>query len=122
MPGMNITVDGGNDVKAALSRLTGRMNTTLAEAVQAEAEAVADDERSSVPVRTGELRSGIQVRSTGALSAEVGIFDEALIYAIWIEWGRSRASAQPFATPAAEQSRQRWPSRAAQAGKEAAGG
>lgn len=120
--GIEVTVSGDRDLRSALDRLTGRMKTKMSEAVRAEADAVADDERALVPVATGALQAGIDVRSTGEHSAEVGIFDDDLYYAIFVEWGRARAAAQPFATPSAEQSRSRWPSRAADAGKEAAGG
>lgn len=116
---MGITVEGGREVAEALRNASNEIVKAAARAVRAEAEAVADTERELVPYISGDLHDGITVRQVGALAAEVGIYDSELIYAIWIEWGRSSASAQPFATPASEQSRQRWPSRAADAVREA---
>lgn len=86
----------------------------MAAAVVAEVRDIWDDERSWVPVVSGELQGGIRIRYDDDLHATVGIFDPALFWAVWIEWGRKNAKAQPFATPAAEAARRRWPRRAEQ--------
>lgn len=112
---MSIDVSGAAAAVAALRKIPGSVSAGLAQAVHDEAAEIRRDEQAAVPVRTGELQAGIEVRSLGVLSAEVGIFDPDLFWAIWIEWGRSSAVAQPFATPAAEQARVRWPNRAADA-------
>lgn len=108
---MSITINGAAQAVAALGGVEGRLREALAEAVVAEAGEVQTDEQAIVPVASGALQSGIEVTSTGELSAEIGVNDHDLIYAIWVEWGRSNAAAQPFATPAAELSRARWPQR-----------
>lgn len=119
---MGISVSGGNHVRAALGKVGPAVRRELAAAVRTEADDIRANEQSNVPVASGDLQAGIDVRQTGDLSAEVGVYDPELIYAVWIEWGRSSAPAQPFATPAAEQARARWPSRAATAVKKGAEG
>lgn len=111
---MSVTIDGVSDVLDALDRIRTDTAAASSDAARQEAEQVADDERGLVPVLSGDLQDGIEVRQIGETSYEVGIYNPALIYGIWIEWGRQSAPAQPFATPAAEQSRARFPSAAAQ--------
>lgn len=118
---MPIDVSGVAAAVAALKRVPVAVSGGLAQAVHDEAADIRRDEQAAVPVRTGELQAGIEVRPLGVLAAEVGIFDTELFWAIWIEWGRSSAPAQPFATPAAEQARGRWPKRAADAARAAVG-
>lgn len=115
-----MTVSGGSNVIAALGKVEEEVRAALAAAVQVEARSVQADEQQAVPVATGALQSGITVRQVSELAAEIGIYDPDLIYAIWIEFGRSSAAAQPFATPASELSRNRWPQRAGEAAGRAA--
>lgn len=113
---MSVTIDGVDDVKAALDQLRTTTVDASGEAARREADRVADDERGLVPVLSGDLRDGIEVRQTGDTSFEVGIYDLDLFYGVFIEWGRGggRVPAQQFATPAAERSRIRFPAAAAQ--------
>lgn len=110
-----LRVNGIKDLNATLSRLSADAERMIADAVSDEANEIRDDERRMVPVATGELRSGIRARESGHLEAEIGIWDRALYWAPWIEWGRSNAAAQPFATPAAQRAKKRWPKRAGRA-------
>lgn len=107
---MGMTVRGTPELIAALETKQAEIVAAAEAAVAAEARAVHQDERSFVPVLTGELQEGIEARVSG-LTAEVGIWDTDLFWAIWIEWGRKNAAAQPFATPAAELARVRFPQR-----------
>jgi HK97 gp10 family phage protein len=50
-------------------------------------------------VDTGAMRSSIHAEMTGELTAEVGV---GVDYAVHVEYGTSRAAAQPFMTPAAD--------------------
>lgn len=111
---------GIRELKRALDRFEAALHDEIERAVVDEADAVRDDERTRVPVLTGELRDGIEVRRLGALHAQVGIFDSDLFWAVWIEWGRQNAPAQPFAVPAAEAARRRFPRRVEQAARRAA--
>lgn len=104
------TVQGIAQLKAALDTTQKEIETAARSAIAAEAQAIRTDERAFVPVLTGELQAGIEARVDG-LTAEVGIWDTKLWWAIFIEWGRSSAAAQPFATPAAEIARRRFPQR-----------
>jgi hypothetical protein len=124
-----ITVSGGSDLKAKLDRLAGRMQTRLEQAVRDEADAVAADARARVRVDEGDLQGSIAAEVDG-LSATVAPRSELssdsekqhAIKAAVNEFGRSRDPGQPYMVPSAEQSRQRWPQRAADAGRDAAKG
>lgn len=116
---MGIKVKGERKVLAALDRVGEDARARLSAAVGDQADEISRDEQTRVPVATGALRAGITARQTGELTAEVAIYDPKLKYAIWIEWGRKRAAAQPFATPSAELARNRWPRRAGDAVKDA---
>lgn len=98
------------DLRRTLDRLATDLEQELGWAVRDEAADVREDERSWVPVLTGELHDGIDFEVDG-LTARVGIFDTGLWWAIYIENGRKNADAQPFVTPAYEASRRRWPRR-----------
>lgn len=78
----------------------------VAAGVRLTAEATAFVEQINVPVHTGALRDGIKIRhSDSGQSAQVGIWDPTLYYALFVEWGTSIRPAVPFATPAAEKAR-----------------
>jgi HK97 gp10 family phage protein len=55
--------------------------------------------KTAAPVDTGNLRSSIQHRPTGDLSAEVTVGAE---YAMYVEFGTSKMGAQPYLLPAVE--------------------
>jgi len=103
-------IDGADAVKAALLALVPRVEDAAAVAVEQEAEQVAADMKGGVPVVSGELQDSIGARQIGPHSWVVETLAE---YATAIEWGKSSAPAQPFATPAAERSRARFPGGAA---------
>lgn len=99
------------ELRAAVEGLKADVQAAAERAVTDGAADVRDNERRLVPVDSGDLRDGIKVRrgrSKKGPSATVGIWDPDLKYAVWIEWGRSSASAQPFVTPAAEIARVRF--------------
>lgn len=112
------TVRGKRDLRAGVDRVVDNVAAELDDAVRAEARDVLIDELDLVPVETGELLAGIEVwfdRESGDLVAFVGIRDTDLYWAVWIEWGRKNAAAIPFATPASELARKRWPKHAEKA-------
>lgn len=113
-----MTVKGLAQLEQAFRQKADQVEAALTGAVAAEAHDIRDDERRSVPVVTGATRAGIEARVDG-LKAEVGIWNPDLYHAVFIEWGRKNAPAQPFATPAAELARTRWPSRAEAAVRQA---
>jgi hypothetical protein len=62
-----------------------------------------------VPVDTGALRDSIRTDiSRDELTAEIGPGDE-IDYALAVEYGTSDTPSQPYATPAAESARRRFP-------------
>ena len=59
--------------------------------------------RQLVPVDTGALKASIRVEANGRTGSAVLLAgNEKVDYAQFIEWGTSRAPAQPFITPAME--------------------
>lgn len=109
--GITAEIDPGSlrEIEGALEAAGKDAVAAVAAGVRRTAEAAAELERSLVPVRTGALRGGITVRysETGA-SAQVGIWDPELYYALFVEWGTSTHPAHPFGTPAAEEASTRF--------------
>lgn len=104
--GITATLDQASlrELGAAMDRAAAAAAEGVAAGLALTAEAAASVERTLVPVDTGGLRDGIKVKysSTGQ-SAQVGIWDPDLYYALFVEWGTTIRPAVPFATPAAEQ-------------------
>lgn len=105
--GITIEVSGLDALLAKLNDLPKDMAKGAERAVADETEEVAQDMRDSVPVVTGELREGIQAESEGLSGKAVSTAQHSFA----IEGGTSRMPAQPFAQPAAERSRTRFPGR-----------
>lgn len=115
-------VTGVSAVRRRIGKVTEATVDAVNDAAIAEARETLADELELVPFLTGELFEGIEVwveRLDGNVTAYVGIRDAELFWAVFIEWGRSSAEAQPFATPASEQTRRRWPKRADKAARQA---
>lgn len=111
-------VTGLEQLDAAIKAAGNRAADAMADAVKLEAREILADERELVPVLTGELQAGLEVwfdTIDDDVTAYVGIRRGELFWAVFIEWGRSSAAAQPFATPASELARKRWPKRARKA-------
>lgn len=109
-----MTTPQGRRLGQALDRLFDDLERELTRDVVEEADQIVDDERSWVPVLTGELQSGIEAKTSTLGSnprARVGVFDDRLWWAIYIEYGRKNADAQPFVLPAYMASRRRFPRR-----------
>lgn len=66
---------------------------------------LADDMRKNAPVLTGALVKGIQERVQGLKGSAVSTAD----HSEYVEHGTSSAPAQPFAQPAANRARKRYP-------------
>jgi HK97 gp10 family phage protein len=96
-----------SNAQSALLRLG--IDTAAKEALEEEAEAIAEEMRAAVPVDSGELRDSISVDADGS---EARITADAP-YAAFVEHGTSDTPAQPFAGPAAEAARRRFPLRMA---------
>lgn len=122
---MGITVSGGDAVRAKLSQLPAHVRARLSQAVTEEADQVTADARANVRVLSGDLQQSIAPRVDG-LSAEIRPRSDRssesekdhAIKAAANEFGRSSDPGQPYMVPASEQSRARWPKRAAEAVKE----
>lgn len=105
-----VTVKGLPKLLVKLARLDPVVRAASGRAVEGETFDVRDDMKRGAPVKTGELRDSIQAE-----------YDEKLIrgravatarHAGFVEHGTDDTRAQPFAQPAAEVSRRRFPKRA----------
>lgn len=104
-----ITVKGLDRLRDKLAELPAAVREGAVGAVTDETEAVADDMREGAPVRTGELRDSIV--SDVDEAALAGRARATARHATFVEHGTSSTAAQPFAQPAAEASRRRFPKR-----------
>ena len=75
------------------------------EAVQNETQAIVADMRNNAPEQTGALKKGIREEVTGTKGEAISTAP----YSSFVEHGTSSAPAQPFAQPAAERARRRFP-------------
>lgn len=83
-----------------LKTRAAKLEPAAAEAAIASAGRGMELARSLAPVDSGALRSGIGARSAGGAGAEVV---SAAAYSAVVEYGTSRAPAQPFLLPMARQ-------------------
>lgn len=106
---MRVEIDGAKVLAAKLRKLPNSVRTGLRHAVTGEVDEVADDMRRGAPRDTGELIESIQ--------AEVypdglgGTVAATARHATFVEHGTEDTPAQPFAVPAAERARRRFPDR-----------
>lgn len=92
MPGVTIKHNHLGKIAAASRSLLSQIVRKGAFDVEAHAEML-------VPVDTGALKASIQTEQTGDLSAAV---TAGMDYAQHVEYGTTRAPAQPYMTPAAD--------------------
>jgi HK97 gp10 family phage protein len=85
-------------MKAYFQKVATNVPTLLSRDVNDIAKAIEEDAKSMVPVDTGALRDSITT-TQGVLEATVG---SDLPYAASVEYGTSKMAAQPFLTPAAQ--------------------
>jgi HK97 gp10 family phage protein len=113
-PRVTITVDGLDRLRSRLMDLPDQMRKGAERAVAEETEEVAQDMRDSVPIDTGALQDGIQAEAEG-LSGKAA---STAAHSFAVEGGTSKMPARPFAQPAAERSRVRFPDRVSAAVRE----
>jgi HK97 gp10 family phage protein len=97
-------VEGLEKLLAQLQKLGPQADDAVSEIVDTWAERVEGTAKTEVPIRTGNLGSAIESRTT-ATSAEVGVWEADAYYVQFIEFGTSSMAAQPFLGPAFEQHR-----------------
>jgi len=104
-----VTVDGMDQLARKLKRLSPAIGEGVRRAVRAETRVVVDDMRQTAPRDSGELIESMRPRISGD-----GLTGEAVAtarHATFVEHGTEDTPAQPFAAPAAERSRKRFPNR-----------
>lgn len=111
---VSMSIEGMDELMSKLEEAKGRARRAARRAVEDETAAIADDMRDLVPRDTDELHDSIET-ITDDLS---GVVRVGAGHAAHVEFGTSVAPAQPYATPASENSRQRFPDRIADAAGE----
>lgn len=111
--GYHVTVEGLDELKKRLEKLTDDLRARAEDALKESAEAVKKDMVRRVPVDTGNLKRSITARVLPEqLTADVGPRPGTdAYYGYWVEFGTSSMRARPYAGPAAEAERERWPDR-----------
>jgi len=104
-----VTVKGLPKLLAKLGRLGNVVDAASRRAVEAETYDVRDDMKRGAPFKTGALRESIQAEYDS--KAIRGRAVATARYAGFVENGTDDTRAQPFAQPAAEVSRRRFPKR-----------
>lgn len=107
MSKMRTSVDGASKLRDKLAELPDHIRAGAEQAVGEETEEIADDMRRFAPEAKGDLKRGIQAEHEG-LS---GLAASTARHADFVEHGTSRSPEQPYARPAAELSRRRFPKR-----------
>jgi HK97 gp10 family phage protein len=97
-------VEGLDKLLAQLDKLGPQADEAVSEIAETWADRVEGTAKTEVPIRTGNLESAIESRTT-ATSAEVGVWEADAYYVTFVELGTSSAPAQPFLGPAFEQHR-----------------
>lgn len=113
-PRVTITVEGMDKLRSRLEGLPDQMRAGAERAVADETEEVAQDMRDTVPIDTGALQDGIQAEAEGLRGQAVSTAQHSFA----VEGGTSKMPARPFAQPAAERSRVRFPDRVSAAVRE----
>lgn len=101
--GVKVRVTGTGKLKAQLVEMAKRMEAAGRQAELEGAQDVREDMQAFVPVDSGHLRDSIRIED-GATGLQVGPGDE-VDYAMFVEYGTSEMSAQPYAGPAADRAR-----------------
>lgn len=111
---VNVTVTGLDSLLGKLNELPEQMRRGAERAVEEETEDVTQDMRDGAPVDTGALVAGMQAEVDGLRGEAVSTAQHSFA----VEGGTSKMPAQPFAQPAAERSRGRFPDRVSAAVRE----
>ena len=98
---MNVTVSGGDSLAAKLKNAGPRIRRAASDVVGEETVEIANDMRAAAPVDTGALRDGIQAEHSDLHGRAVS----TARHSIYVEFGTSKMTEQPFMVPTAEQHR-----------------
>jgi HK97 gp10 family phage protein len=104
-----VTIRGLEDLEKKLRKLPELVQTAGGRAVKAEAEETRDDMKRGAPVDTGDLRDHIQAEYDSKTITGRAVATSK--HAGFVEHGTDDTPAQPFAQPAAERARRRFPDR-----------
>lgn len=107
----NGEIRGLGRLEAALGRLANRVRGVSEEAVNELADEMVVRMKGIVPVDTGRLKGSIEKKMEDDMRATAG--PRNVEYAAFVEFGTSRAPAQPYVRPVVEWARNNAPDRIA---------
>lgn len=110
---VKVQIIGGDRLKGVLARMEDGLEPHIADAIDEVADKVRDDAKVMCPVDTGSLQRSIRklvISKPGKNRWEIGVRAGGYItnpkskrivdYAVYVEYGTSRRTAQPFLRPA----------------------
>jgi HK97 gp10 family phage protein len=104
-----INIKGLADLEKKLRKLPDLVQTAGGRAVKAEAEEIRDDMKRGAPYRSGDLREKMQAEYDAKTVTGRAVATSE--HAGFVEHGTEDTPAQPFAQPAADRARRRFPQR-----------
>lgn len=102
---MGVTVKNIGRLQAKLSKLDPLTRGAISRGVQKAAAKVEGDAKLITPVDTGALRSSINVAGKSTPNGAEASIGTNLEYAAHVEFGTSRAKAQPYLQPALQKNK-----------------
>lgn len=105
----NVNIVGIDDLEKKLRKLPEVVKAAGARAVKAEAEETRDDMKRGAPRDTGDLQDHMQAEYDAKTITGRAVATSK--HAGFVEHGTEDTPAQPFAQPAAERARRRFPQR-----------
>lgn len=107
---MGIRARGLSSARRRLQGIADRVAGVTEEAINEFADDVVNHMKGVVPVDTGKLRDSIEKKSEGT---GVTVGPRGINYAEFVEYGTSRAPAQPYVRPTIQWARENGPKRIA---------
>ena len=114
-----VSIKGADELFKKLRKIPGVVERAGGRAVKEETHDVANDMRRGAPVKTGELRDGIQAEYDAKTMTGKAV--STARHTTFVVHGTSDTPANDFMTPAAERSRKRFPQRVTDTIKEELG-
>lgn len=98
MAGITVNVTGNDAIIANLGSLNGAVKAGVQKAIENALQATYDGSQNDVPVLSGALKASGAI-TVGDLQGSVSYGDDTVDYAVFVEEGTSRMSAQPYLFP-----------------------
>lgn len=99
---ISVEIEGATEAASRLKEIGNSLSQAIGDALREAAESIVNDAQANAPVDTGFLRDSIEISGESETSVTVTSGAE---YSVFVEYGTSKMSAQPFFEPAIEQAK-----------------